>query len=257
MRFSANISLMYADIPFADRAARARDDGFTAVECWWPFPDAAPAANEISAFLTSLDRLGLGLTAMNLYAGDMPAGDRGILSHPDASADFSTSLATLVDITRDSGCRTVNALYGQRLEGVDPSVQDGVALDRLRRAADDLGPVGAQVVVEALTRGQNGAYPLSTLQETLQVTEATGRANVRPLFDAFHLHNNGADVVAEYAAHATAIGHIQVADSPGRGRPGTGGIDFAGLFATIEAADYDGWIGCEYRETELHGVPSV
>lgn len=255
MRFSANISLMYEDLPFHDRAARARDDGFTAVECWWPFSTAQPDAADVSTLLGELARMDLTLTAMNLYAGDMAGGDRGVLSHPDAATAFSSSLAVLADIVRDSDCRTVNALYGHRLASVDPQTQDAVAADRLRTAADLLGILGAEVVVEPLTNGQNGTYPILTLQDALTIADATGRTNVKPLFDAYHLHNNGADVTLEFTTNAHRIGHVQIADAPGRGRPGSGGIDFPSLYAAIESSGYTGWVGCEYRETTLRGAP--
>ena len=70
---------------------------------------------------------------------------------------------------------------------------------------------------------------------------------MRLLFDAYHLHNNGHDVVSDVGRYARHIGHIQVADSPGRGQPGTGDIDFNAFFSAVKATGYDGLIGCEYR----------
>lgn len=256
MKFAANISLMYGEADFADRPALARDDGFTAVECWWPFATPTPAAAELHRFLLGLERADLTLTALNFFAGDLAAGDRGILSDPGADEAFTSNLEVVVEIARETGCRTFNALYGHRLPRYSPRDQDAVAIDRLRAAADRLEPSGGVVVLESLTRGENGPYPLVTLDDSIRAAAAAGRDGVKVLFDAFHLHNNGADVAADLRAWASHVGHIQIADSPGRGRPGTGVIDFMGFYDAVASTGYDGWIGCEYRETSLHGVPT-
>jgi hydroxypyruvate isomerase len=256
MRFAANISLMYGEADFADRPALARDDGFTAVECWWPFPGPTPSAAELHRFLDGLARADLTLTALNFFAGDMAAGDRGILSDPGADEAFAANLDALVEIARETGCCTFNALYGHRLPRYSPREQDAVAIDRLRVAADRLAPFGGVIVLESLTHGQNGPYPLVTLDDSIRAAASAGRDGVKVLFDVFHLHNNGADMSAELRARAPHVGHIQIADSPGRGRPGTGAIDFVGFYDAVEAVGYDGWIGCEYREARLRGVPT-
>lgn len=256
MRFAANISLMYGEADFDDRPALARDDGFTAVECWWPFATPTPAVAEVRGFLERLERAEVRLTGLNLFAGDMPAGDRGILSDPGAGEAFASNLAALTEIARETGCRVFNALYGHRLPQHSPQEQDAVATERLRTAADRLEPLGGVIVLESLTRGENGPYPLVTLDDSVRAAAAAERDGVKVLFDAFHLHNNGAEVAETLRAHAAHVGHIQIADSPGRGRPGTGEIDFVRLYDAVASIGYDGWIGCEYRETHLRGVPT-
>ncbi|MFJ3405769.1 hydroxypyruvate isomerase family protein [Promicromonospora sp. NPDC090134] len=247
-RFAANVSLLFSEVPLPERFARARAAGFEAVECWWPFAGPDPAGAQVEAFVRALDDADVRLTGINLFAGDMPGGERGIVSHPGRTEEFAANLAVVRAVVEATGCACVNALYGQRLPGVPAEAQDEVATRNLRRAADVLGAVGATVLVEPLTRGENGDYPVRTLDDALAVVDRVGDG-AGVLFDAYHLHNNGADVVADLGRAAGAVGHVQVADSPGRGEPGTGTIDFEAFFATLDATGYAGWVGCEYRPT--------
>ncbi|MBG6238393.1 hydroxypyruvate isomerase [Mycetocola sp. CAN_C7] len=251
MKFSANLSILFPELAFTDRAAAAHAAGFDAVECWWPFtdptPDPAPSSARITAFVDTLDRAGVRLTGLNFYAGDMPAGDRGILSHPDATDAFDANLVVVREIAERTGCRHFNALYGQRLPGVDPDLQDLTAVRNLTRAAENLADIGGVILLEPLSSGENGDYPLATPDDACAVIDRVGSPAVRLLFDAYHLTNNGVDVVAAVTELAPRIGHIQIADSPGRGQPGTGTIDYDGFFTAVEATGYDGVVGCEYR----------
>lgn len=245
-KFAANVSLLFSDVPLLDRFAAARAAGFEAVECWWPFADPDPGADQVTAFVAALDAADVRLTGLNLFAGDMPGGERGIVSHPDRADELRRNLSVVRTIVQATGCDRVNALYGHRLPGVPAHVQDDAAAHALRLAADTLAPAGATVLVEPLTRGENGDYPLLTLADAQAVADRAG-AGVAVLFDAYHLHNNGADVVADIARHGADVGHVQVADAPGRGEPGTGTIDYPAFFRALDASGYTGWVGCEYR----------
>lgn len=247
-RFAANVSLLFSEVPLLERFHAARSAGFEAVECWWPFADPDPGAAEVGAFVDALAAAEVRLVGLNLWAGDMPAGERGVVSHPDRAEELRRNLEVVRTIVGATGCDRVNALYGQRLPGVPESLQDETATRHLRLAADTLGEAGVTVLVEPLTRGENGDYPVRTLADAQAVADRAGDG-VAVLFDAYHLHNNGADVVAEIARHGGTVGHVQIADSPGRGEPGTGTIDYPAFFAALDASGYAGWTACEYRPT--------
>lgn len=245
--FSANISILFSEVPFLERPQAARAAGFSAVECWWPFERPNPSGQEIADFTAVLDRAGVSLSGLNFYAGDMPAGDRGILSHPGQADVFAANLSAVVQVAEGTGCRIFNALYGLRLPGLDPRSQDDAALANLILAGRALEQIGGVILLEPLSRGDNGDYPLVTIDDALAVIDRAGEASLKLLFDAYHLHNNGFDVTSDVGRYVQPIGHIQIADSPGRGQPGTGTIDFDAFFSAVAASGYDGLIGCEYR----------
>jgi hydroxypyruvate isomerase len=250
MRFSANISLLFAEVPLLERPTAAAAAGFDAVEAWWPFPDAVPAASDVDAFVGSIADSGVRLTALNLYAGDMPAGERGVVSLPDRRRQFADSLDVLVDIARRTGTAHFNALYGVRQPDATADEQDEVAVENLAAAATALQALGGTVLIEPLAVGENGAYPLTGPDDVLAVIDrvrAAGVSNLAMLADFYHLTCNGHAWKDVIDMHSDRIGHVQIADAPGRHQPGTGSIDFPALFDALAKAGYGGHVGLEYR----------
>ncbi|HEY3688439.1 MAG TPA: TIM barrel protein [Streptosporangiaceae bacterium] len=259
LRFAVNLSILFTEVPLLERPAAARAAGFDAVEAWWPFPVAEPSAGEVDAFVGALEAADVALIGLNFFAGDMPGGERGVVSWPGRVDDFRASVPVLVEIARRTGCRAFNALYGQRLPGVDPVTQDDTAAANLAFAADAVGAFGGTVLVEPLSQGENGAYPLLTSGDVLTVIDRVrddhgavnhsrgAAANLQLLLDTYHLTRNGDDPVAVLAAHADRVGHVQIADAPGRGQPGTGAIDFPAVFAALCDHGYAGHVACEYK----------
>jgi len=255
----ANISLLFAELPLLERIPAAKEAGFDAVEAWWPFPGGT-FDHAVEEFLDTIERTGTRLTGLNFFAGDMPGGERGIVSRPDRQDEFAENVEAIVRIAERTGASGFNALYGQRQPGMDPDDQDQVGFDNLVHATRALAPVGGTVLVEPLSRGLNGAYPLETAAQAVDLVDrvrgAAGTDNIGFLFDTFHLANNGEDLVAVIERHASRIAHVQLADAPGRGAPGTGTVDFDAVLAALARVGYDGLVACEYAPGE-QTIPSL
>jgi hydroxypyruvate isomerase len=247
---AANVSLLFPEVPFFDRFAAAAKAGFRSAESWWQFDGPVPSESDLDEFLIAIDASGLSLSGMNLWAGDMPGGERGVVSHPARTRDFEANLEVVVEIALATGCRLFNALYGQRVAGETPESQDQTAVANLGTAVRMLERVGGTVLVEPLSLGLNGDYPLVTVADALgvirNVREATGLDNIALLFDTFHLANNGEELVSAVHRAGEYIGHVQFADTPGRGEPGTGTIDFPSVLEALQAVGYAKSVACEY-----------
>jgi hydroxypyruvate isomerase len=227
---------MYGSLPFLKRLEAAAADGFAAVEFWVsPAPDAT--AKE-------LGNLGLGVSAINVDPGPGPAA-AGLLSDPSQIDWWRSEFLKTLDYASRVGCRTINALVGGR-DDIARSEQFDAMLQNLEwalsKTSDDV-----VIVIEPLNRSDRPSYLLHTLRDAEEVRGALGGpAGLRILFDAFHLQQEHDDLASSFLAHLDAIGHVQIADVPGRGVPGTGSIDFAPLWAVL-AGNYDGWLGLEYH----------
>jgi hydroxypyruvate isomerase len=248
--FAVNTSMIFTELPLAERPAAVASAGFNAVESWWPFPGPVPAAAEADSFVGAIADAGVSLVALNFYAGDAGAGERGVVSVPGREQEFRDSVSVLVALAERTGCRRFNALYGQRVPGAVPASQDELALENLAFAADAVGRIGGTVLLEPLTRGENGDYPLLTGADVLAVADrlgAAGRHNVALLVDVYHLTNNGDSPARLVRDHSDRVGHVQLADAPGRHEPGTGTIDFGSFFSALAERSYDGFVALEYR----------
>lgn len=245
MEYDVNLSILFTELDLLRRPEAARACGFGAVEFWWPFAEPVPADAEVDRFARAVEDAGVELVGLNFYAGDMPAGERGVLSDPARAGEFADNLDVVVGLGERLGCRKFNALYGKRLDGTLPEKQDEVAAESLARASEAVAGIGGAVLLEPVS-GIPG-YPLLTAADAFAVMDRVGAENVRLLFDVYHLVVNGDDPCAVLAERAGSIGHVQVADAPGRGEPGTGEIDFDRFFTALGAAGYDGHVGLEYR----------
>ncbi|HEY0247138.1 MAG TPA: TIM barrel protein [Gryllotalpicola sp.] len=249
----ANVSTLFTELPLLERPRAAADAGFQGIEVWWPFSGPQPEPGEVDALVTAVEQGGIPLRGLNLWAGDQPGGERGVLSHPERREDFEASLQIVHDVAERTGCRHFNALYGQRVPGLDPAVQASTALGGLSRAVELLGPLDGTLLIEPLAHGLNGDYPLETAADARAVVDAartvSGSDRVALLFDTFHLAHNGDALLEVVARHSAVIGHVQLADDPGRGEPGSGGIDFAAVLDSLAAAGYAGRVAAEYFPT--------
>ncbi|WP_432247217.1 TIM barrel protein [Streptomyces sanyensis] len=252
-RFDVNLSILFTELPLLERPAAAAAAGFTAVELWWPWTDTpTPGRSELDALKKALDDAGTRLVGLNFYAGQLPGPDRGALSVPGEESDrFRANVEVAADFAASTGCTALNALYGNRVEGADPEAQDALALENLVLAARAADRVGAVLLVEALNRPESPLYPLVSAPAAIEVVDrvnaATGLGNARFLLDIYHLSMNGEDVSGVIAAYADRTGHVQIADNPGRGAPGTGSLPLEQLLDELRAAGYDGRVGLEYK----------
>ncbi|WP_395293457.1 TIM barrel protein [Kitasatospora hibisci] len=250
-RYTVNLSILFSELPLLERPAAAAAAGFTAAELWWPFGESAtPAEAELDALRKAFTDAGVQLTGLN-FLDDLSLGVRGTVSVPAAKDRFRANVPVAAELAASLGAEALNALYGNRVEGVDPAEQDALALENLVLAARAAHEIGAILLVEALNRPESPDYPLVSAAAAVEVVDkvnaATGLGNAKFLCDLYHLAMNGEDPAAVIETYADRFGHVQIADNPGRNEPGTGGLDFEDLFARLTAAGYTGRIGLEYR----------
>ena len=247
--YTVNCSILFTDLPVLDRPGAAREAGFEAVEFWWPFAEPTPPDADVDAFIRAVQDAGVQLTGLNFMAGDMPAGDRGILSDPALLTAFRDNVHVAVGIAETLGTRAFNALYGNRIEGVASAVQDDVAAENLAYAAVAAQRIGATVLIEPVSGAPR--YPIKTAADAVRIVDRVrdraGQENLRLLADLYHLYVNGDDVAEALRAHADQVGHVQIADAPGRGEPGTGEIPLDTYLGTLFERGYSGYIGLEYK----------
>jgi hydroxypyruvate isomerase len=245
LRHTVNCSLLFTELPLLERPAAARQAGFGAVEFWWPFVEAVPPDRQVDAFVTAITDAGVQLTGLNFFAGDMPGGDRGLVSWPKRAGEFRDNVEVTVGIGSRLGTQGFNALYGNRLEDVPAASQDEVAVENLAFAARAARRIGATVLVEPVSGAPR--YPLLTAGDALAVIDQVGEPDIGLLADLYHLAVNGDDVERVIAEHTSRIAHVQIADAPGRGEPGSGTLPLDQQLTALEAQGYAGWVGLEYK----------
>ena len=243
MKYCVNISILFKEVPLLERFGRAADAGFSAVEFWWP------SGEDLGEVEAAIKDAGLEVVLFNFDAGDMPGGDRGLLSDPERVARFRENVPVALELAERLGCRKLNALMGHRLEGIGREEQFGLARDSIGWAADLAAQHSAVIMIEAVNTFENGPYLLHTTKDAAEFVRSVGRENVELQYDVYHMQRMEGNLVANLREHIGMIGHVQVADSPGRGEPGTGEIHYPYVLAQLEELGYGGYVGLEYNPT--------
>ena len=225
MTYTVNCSILLTELPLLERPAAAKAAGFDAVEFWWPFETSVPADAEISRFENAITDAGVQLTGLNFNAGDMPGGDRGLVSWMGRGSEFQDNVDVVAGIGERLGCTGLQRPLRQPPGGHSPrGSRTSWPSQNLAAAAAGVARIGGTVLLEPVSGAPR--YPLLTAADALgviaRVKDETGADNIKLLADFYHLAVNGDDVGAVIENHAKDFGHIQIADSPGRGAPGTG-----------------------------------
>lgn len=240
-RFAANVSTMYAERPFLDRLARARLDGFAAVECQFPY--AVPAA----AMREALEAEDLSLVLINTPAGDAAAGERGLAALPGREADFRAALEEAVDYARTTGCSRIHLMAGVPPQDAGRAECEASFVANLRHAAGVLAPLGITGLVEPINPRDMPGYFLRRQQQAHDLLAQAGAPGLAVQMDLYHCQIVEGDVAMRIRRHLAGVGHVQIAGVPGRAEPDCGELHYPCLFALLDALGYDGWVGCEYH----------
>jgi hydroxypyruvate isomerase len=243
MRFSANVSILFKEAPLLERFARAAEAGFEAVEFWWP------SGEDLGEVEEAVKDAGLEVALFNFDAGDMASGDRGLVSDPSREERFRENVPVALELARSLGCRRLNALAGHEIPGLRREEQLELARRNVALAADEARKTGVEVLVEAVNTFENGPYLLRTTAQAVDFVRSVGLENVKVQHDLYHMQRMEGNLVATLEQHVSMIGHVQIADSPGRGEPGTGEIHYPYVLSRLEALGYDGYVGLEYNPT--------
>jgi len=240
-RFDANLSMLYGEYDFLDRFAAARADGFTGVEYLFPY-DWSQAA-----LVDALGVNGLQQVVFNLPAGDWEAGERGLACDPDRVGEFQDGVGRALDYAAALDCPQCNCLAGRVPDGVDPDRLAATLVDNLRFAAAAFDRAGRRLLIEPVnTRDVPGFY-LTTTAQAVDLVDQVAAANLWLQYDVYHLQIMQGDLTPTFQHLLPRIGHVQIADTPGRHEPGTGEINYPFIFAMLDRVGYAGWVGCEYR----------
>ena len=226
---SAHIGYLFADRRLEERFAAARAAGFDAVEHPAPFELSPERARAL------LDALGL--TLAQISSGTGGPGEKGLASLPGREQAFRDGYARALDWAEAAGCPLVHAMAG--VQG-DPATYRR-NLDAALRLCEGRRP---RLLVEAISAAAVPGYHMAHISDLLKL--AQDLPGVRLLVDSFHAATDGHDPAAAIRAAREALGHVHIADHPGRGQPGTGALNFAGIVAALDETGYAGAIGFEY-----------
>jgi hydroxypyruvate isomerase len=238
--FSANLSMLFLEMPFLERFGAAARAGFKAVEFMFPYEFAVEDLRQ------AITENGLKLVLINLPAGNFAAGERGMAVNPARRAEFCEGVSRAIEYATALGVPQVNCLVGRVLAGESLANQRLALVENLRFAAEALAGAGIRLLVEHVNSRDVPGFMLDTPAKVLDVLTEVGHPNAYLQYDVYHAQRMEGELAGTLRANLPRIAHIQIADNPGRHQPGTGEINYRWLLAEILSLDYRGHIGLEY-----------
>ncbi len=239
-KFAANLTMLFTEVPFMERFVSAREAGFSAIEYLFPYEFNAV---ELKA---QLGQNRLTQVLFNLPAGKWEEGERGIAANPERIEEFRAGVAKAVEYALALGVGRLNCMSGKRISGYDEDKQWSTLVGNVRYAATVLQEKGLRLMVEPINHFDIHGFFLNRTEQALKLIDDVGMQNVFLQYDVYHAQREEGDLAATLRKHIDKIGHIQIADNPGRHQPGTGEINFPFIFKEIDASGYRGYVGLEY-----------
>lgn len=241
LKFVANLSMLFAEMPMLGRFSAARAAGFLAVEMHFPYEW------NLADIKDQLVKNKQQMVLFNVPPGDMAAGDRGLAANPFRRDEFRAGVHKALEWAVELEVTRMNCAAGTRLAETSLEEQMETLVDNLRYTADLLGQKGIRLLVEPLNRYDVPGFLLDNVAKTLEVIAQVNRPNVFLLYDIYHAQRDGGELTGTLHRHLPRIGHIQIADNPGRHQPGTGEINFPFLLREIDKSGYQGFVSLEYN----------
>lgn len=236
-RFSANLGFLWTDLPLPDAIRAAKAAGFDAVECHWPY--AVPAAEVVQA----LTETGLPMLGLNTRRGDVGRGENGLAALPGREPEARAAIDEAIAYATAIGARNVHVMGG-----VASGPQAWATYrDNLAYACRQAAAVGLTILIEPLNTRDAPGYILKTTSEARDLIADLGLANLKLMFDCYHVQIMEGDLTRRLTDLLSVIGHIQFAGVPDRGRPDRGEVHYPHVFAHVAALGWDAPLGAEYR----------
>jgi len=241
MRFSAHIGFLFTELPFVERFAAARSFGFDAVEHPAPF-DTGPTV--VAQLLSESNLI---YVQTGFPAGDSRKGEKGLAALPQRREEFRTSVIPTLEYASKVGCKMVHAMAGVVASDLSEAAMWDEYLENVAFSADAARSYGIDIIIEPIGPGSVANYLIHKPQAAIDAIGSLDRANVKLLFDVYHAISMNVEPLAFMDRHRDLIGHVQIADYPGRHEPGSAIVDFAKIFDTLERIGFAGHVGCEYH----------
>jgi hydroxypyruvate isomerase len=237
IKFAANLSMLFPEVPLLERFQKAADAGFRVVEIWSPLDEGLAEAKK---------NAGVELLQFNLDEGDESAGERGFLSIPDQQQRFRSGFKNAIRYADKLNVQQFNCLTGNREPAYSWEAQMACMRENLEWLYPQLEANDLRLNIEPLNLFSSPYYLLPWPKELFSILKALELPRIGVQYDLFHAQLMEGNLIATMRENLSLIGHIQIADAPGRHQPGTGAIDYRFVLAEIDAMGYEGFIGIEY-----------
>ena len=240
LNFCANLSMLFNEVKFMEKFKLASENGFKGIEYLFPYDYSK------SEIKDQLNDNNLSQILFDFPAGNFAAGERGIAIFPERKNEFREGVHKAIDYATFLNCERLTVLVGIADGKYTTEKYNETLIENLLYAADHVKNTDIKILVEALNTIDAPNYFVSSTSHCKEIIKAVNLPSVKIQYDIYHMQIMEGDIIRTFENNFDKIGHIQIADNPGRNEPGTGELNYKKIFEYLNNSDYDGWIGCEY-----------
>tara|TARA_B100001142_G_C14323125_1_gene651238 strand:- start:235 stop:1008 length:774 start_codon:yes stop_codon:yes gene_type:complete len=241
VKLEANLQFMFNEYELIDRYEQAAKAGFKGVEL------QAPYSLEIDQIKEKLDLHSLKHVIINLPVTDPDTDLANIALRPDRKDLFLERLDIGLNYAYELGCIGINTGIGTKPEGFDDEEIYQTLIHNQKIASEKLFEKNIMALIEPINTVDQPGFFINTSSQGIELIDKLNHKNAYLLYDVYHMQIMEGDLVRTMSKLINKIGHIQIADNPGRNEPGSGEINYSKIFQTLDEIDYKGWVGCEYK----------
>lgn len=241
VKLAANLSLMFTEVDFLDRFAKAARAGFEGVEYLFPYDFPA---KEIAS---RLNDAGLSQALFNLPPGDFSKGERGLAAMAGREDEFRAALDKALEYAKVIGCPTLHVMAGLVPDPYAREAAMDIYLANLSWACEQVKGEPITLVIEPINNRDIPGYFLNYQYDGRAVIEKVGADNLKLQLDLYHCQIMEGDLAVHVRDYSDITAHMQIAGVPHRHEPDVGEVNYPYLFNVIDECGYSGWIGCEYN----------
>jgi len=257
LKFAANLSMMYTELPFLDRFEAAAKDGFRAGEYLFPY---AHDAQELAARLNGNNLQQVlfnappgGTDSASIAKAWDTDGSKGTACVPGREAEFKAGVTLALTYAEALNCPRIHLMAGLIPENLGREDVQELYISNLRWAAKEAAKAGLDVLIEPINTRDIPRFFLNNQDHAHEIIGLVGAPNLKVQMDLYHCQIVEGDVAMKIRKYLPMghVGHFQIAGVPERHEPDAGELNYPYLFNVIaevsNQCNWQGWVGCEYR----------
>jgi hydroxypyruvate isomerase len=239
VRFSVMLWTLEKQAPFDRCLEIVGEAGYQGVELTGQFRKWT--ATDIHPVMVKMRSLGL--------VFDLLSGVRVGFADPNTSPAFLAAIADQLTFCKQLESSQINLRSGNRIDGVERSVQHAASVENLKRAAELAAAANVQIVIEPIDPLEAPKEYLNSVTEGFEIVREVASPQVKVLYDFYHEQRAYGNLIEKLEKNIDLVGLVHIADVPGRHEPGTGEIDYLNIYRKLAELKYNKFVTMEFYPT--------
>ena len=242
MKFSICTDIVYGGLNFEDKLLNIKNAGFDTIEFWgWSNKDISKIKDAIQK-----NNMKISCFCLDSKNTDIMSKIGKYMLNSGAKEKLLAISKESISVAKELGANELIATVGDSINGLSYDEQLENIKERLNYIKQIFEENKITLLVEPINRQERENYLTPNVKTVVDIVKDINSEYVKALYDVYHQAMEDDFSVSEMIEALPYIGHIHIADVPGRNEPGTGIINYNEVFKALRGNGYTGYIGAEF-----------